>query len=587
MKPIKIRMHISGFIAGGMALLAIFFLSACSKPDEPAQDADADFQEKFATSERYLADNRAVEAIPILESLEQRYPERSDITEQLAFAYYDTGDAALAAIYFQGLYADEPERSDYILYAAQAYLQAGQPDQAIQSYQQYLEKNPSDAINWQELARLQVAEGDFQAAAQSYAEAVERLGTKADGDVLLTAGRVGVKAGKIDQAEAYFQQARSRIPQSATDAAIAARLGLIETAMRRQNWALAWSRLQALDTFAPTALDNSSLAYIRPELEQWHREHLATELAAHNAEAAQAALAANMADVAEAANTAITAQNTNAVADARTVGDADANNQINAAIEAAEPETALQLAKAADGGFTNTHTPTDTTGGMNAGGINHGSASDSADSHVNSEESSATSAEPVGTRFGSIYINDQLYDDDLKRLAEARQREQTLIQPTLRQLADTAYDAADYETAAKHYQQAFAETPLSGEIADRLSRCWYQLGHFNDAEIYASEAVRLDRARAQRQPSHRPQPAYTIQYLRVIQKSQPSHRLLMELIKAKERFPNNPDITLALGRAYELIQGSRRNARIVYEEFLQMAPEHPRAAEIRQKLTQL
>lgn len=142
--------------------------------------------------------------------------------------------------------------------------------------------------------------------------------------------------------------------------------------------------------------------------------------------------------------------------------------------------------------------------------------------------------------------------------------------------AAMAYEAGDYDTAIRFYREALA-TQSSAELSYELSRAYYENGQFRESAAFAAEATRL-------QPND---VRYRLNYLRSIQRTVNRDALMRELVRAKEQFPTNPDITLALGRAYEVIMGNTRNARFLYEEFIVLAPEHPRADEIRNKLTRL
>lgn len=142
--------------------------------------------------------------------------------------------------------------------------------------------------------------------------------------------------------------------------------------------------------------------------------------------------------------------------------------------------------------------------------------------------------------------------------------------------AALAYEAGDYGTAIRFYRQALA-TGSNAEISYELSRAYYENRQYRESAAFAAEATRLEPNNVR----------YALNYLRSIQRTVNRDTLMRELVRAKERFPTNPDITLALGRAYEVIMGNTRNARFLYEEFIALAPEHPRADEIRAKLTRM
>lgn len=127
------------------------------------------------------------------------------------------------------------------------------------------------------------------------------------------------------------------------------------------------------------------------------------------------------------------------------------------------------------------------------------------------------------------------------------------------------------------YRRALAEVPDNPEGWFELSQVYYERENYAEAEIAASEAMR-------REPSN---VRYTLQFLRSVQKGQPSDRFMRELARAKERFPKSPEVTLALAQGYEVIQQNYRNARILYEEFLRLAPDHPRRAFVEECLQRL
>jgi predicted Zn-dependent protease len=107
---------------------------------------------------------------------------------------------------------------------------------------------------------------------------------------------------------------------------------------------------------------------------------------------------------------------------------------------------------------------------------------------------------------------------------------------------------------------------------DTKARAWYQLSdaQFADNQVAWAEGTALEAVR--REPANA---RYTLHYLKVVQASKKPSDFLRELVKAKTRINDSPEITLALARAYSVIGGSNRNAAILYREFLKMAPRHP------------
>ena len=103
------------------------------------------------------------------------------------------------------------------------------------------------------------------------------------------------------------------------------------------------------------------------------------------------------------------------------------------------------------------------------------------------------------------------------------------------------------------------------DIWNLLSRTYLIDGQIANADIAALEAVRLEPLTV----------AYTLDYLRVAQKSKAPDSFLTQLEIAYSRFPSNAEIILSLARAHERISGQNVTARNLYLRFIEIAPKHP------------
>jgi hypothetical protein len=81
--------------------------------------------------------------------------------------------------------------------------------------------------------------------------------------------------------------------------------------------------------------------------------------------------------------------------------------------------------------------------------------------------------------------------------------------------------------------------------------------------------------------------AYTLDFLRVAQRSRPAKEFLAQLETAYDRFPSSPEITLSLARAHERISKDEFVARNLYLRFIDIAPNHPLVPEARQAAERL
>ncbi|HCJ12088.1 MAG: hypothetical protein A2Y14_00390 [Verrucomicrobia bacterium GWF2_51_19] len=128
--------------------------------------------------------------------------------------------------------------------------------------------------------------------------------------------------------------------------------------------------------------------------------------------------------------------------------------------------------------------------------------------------------------------------------------------------AQKAFDEKHFDEASVLLQKAIAQGESTAHNWSLLAECFFQLAQYPQAEMTALEAIRKD-----------PQTlAYTLQYLKMAQKTQPSNRFIEELIAAKERFPEAYPIHYALSKAYEAI-GQKGQAAEAHQNYLKFAPK--------------
>lgn len=123
----------------------------------------------------------------------------------------------------------------------------------------------------------------------------------------------------------------------------------------------------------------------------------------------------------------------------------------------------------------------------------------------------------------------------------------------------------DFKLAIRKYWAAISISNQRAEVWNLLSRAYLINGQINNAETSALEAVRLAPGEV----------AYTLDYLRVAQRSKNADAFLTDLETAYDRFPSSPEITLSLARAHERISGETAIARSLYLRFIDIAPNHP------------
>jgi tetratricopeptide (TPR) repeat protein len=150
-------------------------------------------------------------------------------------------------------------------------------------------------------------------------------------------------------------------------------------------------------------------------------------------------------------------------------------------------------------------------------------------------------------------------------------------EPTTFEKAMDARDARDFDLAIPLFWRAVQEDSENPEVWSELSSTYLMEGDPENAEIAILEARRRDPANIE----------YTLDYLKVVEKSSSRARYMEELETAYLRAPNSPDIVLAMARAHSQQGGNSANSAFFYREFLEMAPGHPEVITARRELNAL
>jgi tetratricopeptide (TPR) repeat protein len=140
-----------------------------------------------------------------------------------------------------------------------------------------------------------------------------------------------------------------------------------------------------------------------------------------------------------------------------------------------------------------------------------------------------------------------------------------------------AMKESDYEQAAKYYWKSARENANDPEVWFSLSRAFHYAKELKKAEMMALEAAR-------RNPRN---PAYIVQFLKILSDSGDPEKYLQELKRARKLFPDEPYIIFNLASRYETVEGDVRAARMLFEEFLKKHTGHAMQNEAEQALRRL
>lgn len=144
-------------------------------------------------------------------------------------------------------------------------------------------------------------------------------------------------------------------------------------------------------------------------------------------------------------------------------------------------------------------------------------------------------------------------------------------------LARQRRDEGKTDEAIGHYKTALIENDNQPSIWGELSELYLESGNNRWAQATASEAVRRD-------PEN---PGFVLLHLRAANQTMDLNRFIREMEDAFKKFPENPEILLFIGKA-SADQGNERNARILFQKFLEFAPlNHPERSTVEMELADL
>lgn len=550
------KAHFGHLLSVVCLAVATLFITGCGPSEQEKEQARQQaMMEGLDAASRLLFSGQIDAALVQLERLDQNYPNEPDVLEALAFAYAKKPDHALAGFYFDTVVQLDPSRTELALYAARSHTETGDSASAALAYETYLKDSPDDAGAWLAYARALVDSNKRKPALDAYMEATRRSGANPGALDSSKIGMLYVKLGNRAQARRWAQAALSMAAEE--NSKQQALLTLLELDLSEQKWSDAEKRIAELDKVDAEALDNSPLASARPELKQWRANQQAAAKAL-----ADARLAENRKRFADAQ----ARQTTQRTPDAASPDEAPATTETEEATETTAVDETTEVTEpteAAESTITVDRTVETTSLTDSLAAPDGGQKLPPAPQ--------ATPEDPqVAIPPAQLAVETSAESASEPELA-------TPATSSFAVQGSTAYDAGDFAGAARLYQSALAENPDATDVYYELSRAYYNLGRWQQAELYAAEARRRDPQNLR----------YAVNYLRAVQKTQSRERLMAELIRAKQRFPNSPDVTLALARGYERIYNNRRNAVFLYEDFLKLAPGHPQADEARQRLNEL
>ena len=546
------------------------WLGGCNSPEEKKA---AQIKDALSLSEK----GSKAEALKILEELATQYPDDTVILKSIGQIYAADGDAGMASLFLEQAYLKSPDDTELLFQTYQSLDAAKQP--ASHLLEKLSEQAPEAMTPelWTRLGQARQAANQVQSALDAFLKGVDPDKAKPAPETAAAIGQLFVKVGNLPQAESWLKMAA----ESDDPNALTALFGLLEINLRQNNWADAEATIAQLDTQFPGAVEASQWEQARQELVRWResQDEMKAKLAKAQAdkkaietEARPATAEAEASQVVESdedsggSETAITEGKTQIISDMEAVeAMADAP-----AIEITEEADVTPIKDnkviASDPSITIDATKPKTTVEVSSGQA------------VTAEETifavnAGIAIEPAPTPIVEAFPT--LEAEPAPVTLPSSSRPQTVEE--LMADAEAATVDRDFKSAIRKYWTAISLANNRAEVWNLLSRAYLVDGQLNNAETTALEAVRLEPR----------QVAYTLDYLRVAQRSLPPEDFLAELETAYARFPVSPEITLSIARGHELISQDRSSARKLYLRFIDIAPNHPLIPEAQNAVARL
>jgi cytochrome c-type biogenesis protein CcmH/NrfG len=546
------------------------WLVGCNGPDEKKAA-----QIKVALSLSEKGSN--AEALKILEKLATQHPDDIEILKSIGQVYSADGDATMASLFLEQAYLQSPNDAELLFQTYQSLDAAKQP--AGHLLEKLAEQAPEAMTSrlWIRLGQIRQAANRLQPALDAFLKGVDPDKAKPAPETAAAIGQLFVKVGNLAQAEFWLKMAA----EIDNPDALTALFGLLEINLRQKDWADAEATIAQLDTQFPGAVEASQWEQVRQELTSWRKsqDEIKAKLARTQADK-KAAEAEHKAVAAEVEATKVLESDENSKGSETAVTDGKA--QIIADMEAAEAManapaiesneeadvTLVQDNKAIASDSSITIEPADPTTTVEV----------SSDQASTAEETTSavdvdTSIEPAPTPIVEAFPT--LEAEPESTVLSTSSRPQSVEE--LMADAETATLDRDFKSAIRKYWTTISIANNRAEVWNLLSRAYLVDGQLNNAETTALEAVRLEPR----------QVTYTLDYLRVAQRSQAPEDFLAELETAYARFPTSPEITLSIARGHERISQDRPTARNLYLRFIDIAPNHPLVPEAQKAVVRL
>lgn len=480
-------------------------------------DSETARQKQLETAITLQAGGQNEEAVAILQKLLESYPEDPVLLQQIGEIYQSTRDLTLAAFYLEQASLADPQNNERRYQAYLALKAAG--EDTLPTLRILATRAPEVMTPeiWLELGSQLALAKETQPALDAYLKGIPKDPAAITPQTASAIGSLFLELNNQALAERWFKLAA----QDSGPEALTALIGLLEIKLSAAEWSAAEALIQQLDQRFPGAVDASDWATARSEINNWRQaQKEMTET-----------LKKNTSEASDTTSPQAAATNSNEPTSSKSIAAEEFD-----AMEALADKPAIEANE------------TTTNEVQYDPGINI----QPADPDLNNDKDLAPTpeAEPATQPEPEIITQTEPSPPSLVELLAS---------------AENATLQRDFKTAVRLYWQALGQDNTNAQTWSQLSKAYTLSGETRNAETTALEAVRLAPTEVE----------FTLDYLRVAQRSKTPRQFLAELEIAFDRFPRNPEITLTLARALQRISNDRTAASALYQQFIDRFPRHP------------
>lgn len=543
-----------------LTLATLLCLAGCSTPEEK--------KAQQLSEARELTEQGAYdEALTLLEAISLEYPNDLDVLKLQGKNYALQGDHTSAAFFLSEAQSKDPENVELLYETYQSLVKANQPSGAMLEKLAALSGASMTKALWLRLGEYRAAQNQNESALNAYLKGVDPDKEKPSPDTAAAIGQLFASLDNKAQAAEWFTIAAD----SDSPSALTALFGLLQIQLSERQFPAAEATIARLDKQFPGAVEASQWKQQSEELKRWRetQEKMKAKLAADEAaqKAAEQAAAERANETAEVTEETITEATATAESEAPSEA-VEGKAQIIADLESAEA-LANKPAEEVD-------LPTFDPDILIQPAEPDFSIAVSFDEQATAAETDTSVIAPenmtAAERTEAAASNSMVTDSQTTPPAEASKPLETWLAE-----AEEAEIDRNYKSAIRKYWSAISIDNKRADIWNLLSRAYLIDGQLENADTAALEAVRLSPREV----------AYTLDFLRVAQRSRPAKEFLGQLETAYDRFPSSPEITLSLARGHEQISKDTFVARNLYLRFIDIAPNHPLVPEARKAAERL